>query len=164
MNIKILLSNNDLKSQLKKSLIFLFHKKSDEIFHLINNIKTNEYLIINDNNEFEIQHTNITDYSRLYLTDISFIKMIDILKKCNKDTYVIKINDKTENNNLMKSCPQINYFFPFSDVFCFDEYLIYTNNEIHVITTYVYEELFNKYKPIDINTFLRSIKLKQIVK
>lgn len=164
MQVKIYLNDLTLKHELRKSLIFLFPKKTNEIFKIINNIKTSCYIII-INNEIYIQFKPILDENLLYLSVNSFVNIIKIIKKINKNTPVIRTYENINYlNNKFSSFNINNIFSEYYGMYNNDtKFLVICDNIINIITLAVYEEFFIKFNIIDLSEYLRINKLKNIL-
>lgn len=143
--------------RLKKSLLFMFPENSIFINDLENHLEpkfTNFILVNND----EICFDKNYDYNMPCIYSNIFINNVELLKHCNEKTFVIQFenyNDLMEIDKREKIHHR-NYALNTNN-------LIIIDNEYYTINVQEYELFFSKFKTINYNTYIRSIKLKNIV-
>lgn len=154
------------KQEIYNSLVYLLkNHSSDYISNIIFNVKSYHYIVIDDDKLYVSKnHLNIFEYLFIYSND--FIKIVELLKKCDDNTYIIDINDKLDYLKLKLN--HFKYIYNETEIFqnviwnlkfsC----LLIINNEAHMINKKLSYELFN-YKRIDSTLYIRNIKLKNII-
>lgn len=143
--------------RLKKSLIFMFPENSVFINVLENHIESNSTNFILINNDVICFDENY-DYNIPCIYSDIFINNVKLLQQCNEKTFVIQFdnyNDLMEIDKLEKIHYR-NYALNTNN-------LIIIDNDFYTINAQEYELFFSKFKTIDYNTYIRSIKLKNIV-
>lgn len=143
MTFKISYSNSwnypEIRKQLLEALVYLFPNEIKIIKHKIVN---NEQIIILKN-----KIVNNIDINLRIINDNEFIKCIDVLKNNSYLIYVKTFDDYIKMQEIYEYIP---YFH------C---YYCIINDELILINLIMYEIFFEKYKTIDVNTYLRSLKL-----
>lgn len=145
-------SKND---EFKDALIYFLPDKKIEIDNIISIIRKNNSILI-ENGNITINKNHVTEY----LYDYEFTRSVNILKNHNKNMYFLLIENDYEYEYLYSLDPKsfnVNLAIPYN--------ILYTMNnfEVKYITLMEYEIFFSEYNKIDFNTYLRNLKLTNLI-
>jgi hypothetical protein len=166
MKVDIIYENS--KTSLMDALFYLYPHKKEIIKNIIDKIKINNSIILNDNKiTFENENSPIVDERRLFLSENEFIYYITLLKRC-KDAVIVTIDNCHSYNELTKFNHQLKYRLILhentSGLYNKDFVnAIIVNNEMHIVTIDVCDLLFKNIRRTDTKNFIRQIKLKQLL-
>lgn len=161
--------SNILKLKFKESLLYFLNitnnSKIDDIFY---DLKCYQYIIIDDKQYYlsdKMLNTDIFKYVPFY----EFIDMIELLKICNNNTFIINLNNFKDYNILNETYFEIHNVVDYEPTFNINNFSDYGNlslliiNNIAYIIDSNYSIFFFKYNKINSDVFIRNIKLKNII-
>lgn len=160
-----------LKNEIYNSLLYLYPTEKYYIYNKIYNDKCDEF-VIHDRQLYFGKEILLDEF--IHMTSYNFIELINILKNTNKKSVVISFNNYNEYSKFVKICDDINYKyynneFKLSDLIhkkcdvTLYKFLI-IGKQIIDLTSYEYNDFFNNVPKINCHTFLRMIKITNILK
>lgn len=152
MTFRIYITDLNFINNLKNALYYLYPEQYDSYINKLS--EYNEILIIDD----KILEYNDTTFYCNIIDDVRFIDIVNKLKRCNENTFLIKIKSINEYESICSIDKKFEFKYPYYGDF---SYLI-INNEKHRIECNNIM-FFHKYKTYDYLSYKRSIKLKQLL-
>lgn len=140
---------------LKNSLTFLYPEQSDKISNIVDDLNIDDAILILNDVVKGVDYDNHV-YS---IYDNIFIKIINILKECDNDIIIIKVENEKDQFSLVET----NEIFKLRGAFYEPYFYVKTTKNIYNLTLFQKNTFFSNYKTIDAKSYIRMIKLKQLL-
>lgn len=142
----------------KKALLYLLPNQKDSIISICKIKKRLVYLTVSD----DLISIDKSGTLNITFDDDEIVKIIEILKHINDNSYVIELKNLIEYSEFKNLNESLKINDSLSDNICYN-YVIATDNVYYIVSYFSYSRFFYNLKTIDLQTYIRSIKLKQLL-